>query len=659
MTDILAKNLSFIKKYNNSLCEKILAVDTITKDIQLNTNLAGEYNILIDGMAVHSVAGAQSEAKEIVKNIPHNSRNSIHVIYGLGLGYLYDEFVQNNSGSIIVYEPNIELLRMVLEIVDFSESFSKENSYFVSDYTEYRSVFEHVLRYRSRVSLSVLDFYKIHYKEDFEFFKKEVFRLFSMYDQNYSFQVNRIVSFLKHTAYNLDKKLECPLLTDYKDLLKGKPAVIVSAGPSLAKNIDVLKKYRDEVYIFCVGTALKTLLKNGIIPDFLHVIETLNTVVHYNVPETKDMILVCEPYTNSTIFDFPFRKIFVTASQETDAGRWFMDMAGKEPVEFETKGTVSYHALYSAMYLGCNPIILIGQDLAYSDGNCYAKGSAFEDLQCIFDEKLNKYRIYPKNFEKYRDAYYAPLTNLSNEEKDALLNKALQKFNAELVTVDGQDGKKLPTSAAYSLFIEYIKEFAKKYNNEKKLLNCSTGGAQIDGFENTTLENALSMHCSGVIDKEQVLKCDDFKADININQAKDNIKREISLMQTLLPIYKDGYKFIERTQKELNLRKTYTQDAKKNMSKASELYVQLTNRITSQSKLLRMLSLKEHSEIAYLMKENTLGSNLDFETASEFCEAFVEYYTRVEKKFRWFIYVLGLVVENLEKINNESSSTKS
>ena len=95
---------------------------------------------------------------------------------------------------------------------------------------------------------------------------------------------------------------------------------------------------------------------------------------------------------------------------------------------------------------------------------------------------------------------------MSNEEKDALLNKALQKFNAELVTVDGQDGKKLPTSAAYSLFIEYIKEFAKKYNNEKKLLNCSTGGAQIDGFENTTLENALSMHCSGVIDKEQVLK---------------------------------------------------------------------------------------------------------------------------------------------------------
>ena len=69
-------------------------------------------------------------------------------------------------------------------------------------------------------------------------------RIVDIVDHNYTFQVNNIYTFFKYTLTNISQKYKNPLLTDYKDIYKNKPAIIVSAGPSLHKNIDVLKKYQ-------------------------------------------------------------------------------------------------------------------------------------------------------------------------------------------------------------------------------------------------------------------------------------------------------------------------------------------------------------------------------------------------------------------------------
>lgn len=646
MTEILEKNIKHIRKYNSSLCDKVLAIKTLSKSFEINSNFVGEYNLVIDGIPVHSLTGAQQEAKDILENLPHNNMSSVHVLYGLGLGYLLDEFSQSVKGIVIVYEDDIELLRYVLEVVDFTSSFKNNNCYIVSNFDEYRMVFEHVFRYKTKVSLSALDYYILQRDTEYKAFGKEVERLYAMYDHNYSFQVHQIYSFLQQTMLCLDKKFNCPLLTDYKNLLKDKPAVIVSAGPSLARNIETLKKYKDSVYIFCVGTAFKTLIANGIVPDFLHVIEKVNTTIHYDSPKTKDIILVCEPYTSHYIYDLPFKNIFLTASEETDASRWFLDVAGKDFVPFETKGTVSYHALYSAMYLGCNSIILIGQDLAYSDGNCYAKGSAYEDLECFFDEKLNKYRIYPRNFEKYRDAYYAKL-DISIEEKNERLNNVIEKFNSELVTVDGQNGEKLPTSNAYAMFIEYIKEFGIRFNSKCKLINSSLGGAQIDGFENMPLELALNSFAVENLDKS-ILKNSDFKPSFNIKEIILRLHEEIDAISEVYPLFIKGKEYVDKIKQELANRNTLTEDALKNLKKASTLYVDIANKYIVKNKLLKMAAMKEHCELSYLMKQNDFGSDLDFEAASMFLSAFDNYYFNVRKNLYWIWYMLKKNITELE-----------
>lgn len=653
MSEILEKNLSYIKNYNPCLVNKILAVNEISRDIQLNTNLVGEYNIVVEGFSVHAIAGAQEEAKAVYKELPHNTDNSIHIIYGLGLGYLFDEFVQNSHGSIIVVEPDVELMRTVLELVDFSESFEKKPSYFVSDLEEFRVVFENVYRYASKVSLSSIDYYTLQTEKAYHSFKEQLEKIITIVGHNFSFQVSEIYDFLYYTTLALDKKFQKPLLTDYKDMLKNKPAVIVSAGPSLAKNIEKLKNYKDNVFIFCVGTALKTLCKNELTPDFLHVIERIDSKIHYDVPESKDMIMVCEPYTNNVIYDTEFKQILLTASEETDASRWYMDKTGKEQVDFETKGTVSYHALYSAMYLGCNPIILLGQDLAYSDGNCYAKGSAFEDLQCIFDEETQKYKIYPKDFDKYRDAYYASVA-WDTETKTQMLNKKLEIFNADVVTVDGQNDEKMPTSNVYALFIEYIKDFGQRYKNKKTLINSSVGGAKIEGFELFDIEDAILKYAQNPIDKKNYLSTENFKQDIDLDFVISSIKKDIDDINTVLPMLQKGGFYVRELKNEVQRSKTLSQKVVLHLKKCIAQYAEITNNYANKSRILRMIALKHHTGINYLMKEYLQG--VDESNINSYFDALNSYFSEVLTRAEQIKMNLSQSVEELIKANEISNS---
>lgn len=655
VSDILAKNLKSILEYNPLLCAKILGVNSFSKSIELAQNSNGEHNLVVEGVPVHSVNCAIDEAKNILSTLPHNNYGSIHVIYGLGLGYLCDVFVQNVKGSVIVFEPDIEVLRYVLEIVDFADSFSTKRCFFVSDYAEYSKVFSDVYKYRSKTSLSVLDYHFSQYKLVFENLKKEVERQYGLVSHNYSFQVNSIYHFLLNTLGALDHKVSSQLLTDYSGVLSGKPAIIVSAGPSLAKNIEFLKKYKDNVVIFCVGTALKTLLKNGIVPDFLNVIERSNTSIHYNMPETAQMMLICEAYTNYTVYEQKFSRVFVTASEETEASRWFLDKISKPLVPFETKGTVAYHALFSAKTLGCNPIILIGQDLAYSDGNCYAKGSVFDDLKCVFDENEQRYKIIAENFERFRDSYYhSPLVDI--DTKNQAMTALLDKFNRELVTVDGQNGEKLPTSAVYSLFIEYLKDFATRFNKSFKLVNSSSGGAMIDGFDNMPLADALNAFASNNIDKSELFSA--FKSDENVDLGPiiDSLKVEVNYVSRILPMLDEGIALANSFKKELNRAKIFTDNADKILTKMTNLYVQITNDYMIHSKMLGMVFMKERSELAYLMNE--YDGIFDKDMLRAFSETFYSYFNNTRAKFDVVVGALNYLIGNLERRNNESCYTK-
>ncbi len=646
MTDSLTKNLGFVEKYNPSLVRKLNEIDEIKKNYDIVQNTNGEYNLGIDGIAVHSLESAQAEAKAVFSSLAHNTNNSVHVLFGLGLGYLLDEFSQNSLGSVILFEPDLETLRLVFEAVDLSDSLQKRNVFIVSDFIEFENVFESVFRYKSEVSLSFLDYYKNHCANNFESFKTELFRLFQIYSFNFKFQTEEIFNFLKSTITSLEKKYSLPLLSDNKDKFKNIPAIIVSAGPSLGKNIDVIKKHSDKALIFCVGTALKTLCKKGITPDFLNVIEKYDTSLHFDVPCTKDMVLISEPFTHEVVHDIEFKKRLLSVSLETDPNRWFLEKGQKELVDFETKGTVSYQSLFSAFYMGCNPIILLGQDLAYTDGKCYAKGSEFEGLVCMKDETSGEYKILPENFEEFRDKYYST-HDVSDELKSYYLECKLETLNKSLTLVDSQDGGKLPTESGYALFIEYFNDFAKKYGDCVKLINSSIGGAKLEGFETTPLETVLAS-LPELADKSALIDSLKSESSFDIETVVKSLKEDVFAIEKVKPLFEKG---IQRVKHTLNYYRRAGNGVDSNvidaLSKAVDVYVEITNEHTNPNRLLKTIVFKENSILSHFLRESS--SNLNDDAARYLYQYLYDYFHIGLDKSAKICEDLKLTIKKLEE----------
>ena len=99
-----------------------------------------------------------------------------------------------------------------------------------------------------------------------------------------------------------------------------------------------------------------------------------------------------EGFCSFIVSNLKTKKTFNYLSDSNFINPWVRDCL-KINDELKTLGTVSYTAFMSAVMMGFDRIILCGQDLAYKDGKCYAKGSQFEDLECIFDKEENKFKI--------------------------------------------------------------------------------------------------------------------------------------------------------------------------------------------------------------------------------------------------------------------------
>ena len=501
-----------------------------------------------------------------------------------------------------------------------------------------------------------LDFYQTSNMVSFLNFKKWLIRTIELVDHNYKLQVKKTYEFFKSTAFKFDAKSSIPFLTDYKDVFKGKPAIIVSAGPSLNKNIEFLKKYKDNALVFCVGTALPVLYNNGIVPDFLNVIETVNTSVHYNLPIVKDISFIAESFTESSYLNMDFKRKFMTASLETDAARWYLEKFDREFVPFEAKGTVSYHALYCAYYLGCNPIILIGQDLAYSDGCCYAKGSKFDGLKCVFEESIGKFKIECDDYETFKKNYFASV-DYSPEVEESILQARLKELNDNLQTVAGQNGEVLPTDSVYALFIDYIKGFASEHGAGLKLINSSVGGALIDGFETLSLDKACEAYASSPLDKDSLFEImDNKKTNANVYSVLKNLKEDYKVYSHVYKIFKDGIEACKSLQEELEKNDAYTDSVKKLLDRLSKIYTKITNQYMQKYRIIKMITLEHYSELSYLTRENNFISTLD--DAKKYAQAYYQYFLQGESKFLEIGQFLNDSIENLEK-DNESSLAKS
>ena len=234
-------------------------------------------------------------------------------------------------------------------------------------------------------------------------------------------------------------------LTEYKDLYKNKPVLIVATGPSLNKQLPLLQKYQDLFVIIAADPAVPILKKHGIVPEFVVSIDPKKRPYWQHNDLDPATTFVIEIGCCPDVAWSSNHKYLVTSCHK-DVFRLLTDL-GAAPSYLLTGGSVTTTAFSLAEHLGANPIILIGQDLAWTDGKDHADG--------------------------YVSQY-------SREQLEARHAKGFE--------IEGYDGKPVRTERQLLYYKTWFEQRI-AHIPERLIVNATEGGARIEGAAHVPFES--------------------------------------------------------------------------------------------------------------------------------------------------------------------------
>jgi hypothetical protein len=234
-------------------------------------------------------------------------------------------------------------------------------------------------------------------------------------------------------------------LTEYKDLYKNKPVLIVATGPSLNKQLPLLEKYKDLFVIIAADPAVPILKKHGVVPQFVVSIDPQKRPYWKHNELDPATTFVIEVGCCPDVAWSSNHKYLVTSCHK-DVFRLLTDL-GAAPSYLLTGGSVTTTAFSLAQHMGANPIILIGQDLAWTDGKDHADG--------------------------YVSQY-------SREQ--------LQARHAKGFEIEGYDGKPVRTERQLLYYKTWFEQRI-ALMPDRLIVNATEGGARIEGAAHVPFES--------------------------------------------------------------------------------------------------------------------------------------------------------------------------
>jgi len=191
---------------------------------------------------------------------------------------------------------------------------------------------------------------------------------------------------MDHMLQNTDLICESPGIITLKDKFKDFPALIVATGPSLNKNIHLINKFKNKAVIFGADASINTFMKyvnedgerEPIVPDMVTSLERSPTTHRHfaQIPKENwgpllDTFLCACPVVRPDVYDNWHGK-YCMMYRDFSHFHWL----GVDKGTLNTGKSVTNLAWKVAEYMGCNPIILAGQDLAFArDGQTHVKGA--------------------------------------------------------------------------------------------------------------------------------------------------------------------------------------------------------------------------------------------------------------------------------------------
>jgi hypothetical protein len=332
---------------------------------------------------LHSRVDPEDEARRFAEAVEVGD-TFCYIVGGFGLGHHVRALHARLKGDafLVVAEPNLALLKAAMESVDLAGVFKDDKCVILTSLDKG----ELHTRLESRTSLIMMGTQFVPHPPSDRVageFQAAIRKLMADHLTYCRMSIVTLVSNSRMTcrnvANNLPRYLSTPPIDMLRDRFKGYPGIVVSAGPSLRRNIDQLARLKGRAVICSVQTTLKMLLDRGIEPDFVTSLDyhELSKRFFEGLPAGCRTHLIAEPKVNWQVTDaYPGP----TSLLDNRWARLCVGDALAARAGLKAGSTVAHLAFYLTLYLGCDPIILVGQDLAYTDHVYYTPGTSMHDL---------------------------------------------------------------------------------------------------------------------------------------------------------------------------------------------------------------------------------------------------------------------------------------
>ncbi|ECR3436522.1 motility associated factor glycosyltransferase family protein, partial [Campylobacter jejuni] len=390
--------------------------------------------------------------------------------YGFGNGVLFKALLQNkNHQHIVVFEKDIEIIWIMFHVLDFSNELQNSRLMILQTSSLDIELFSNFCSSKPFFQFSRIYFLELmsHY---YERFHEDVLELNKKLVQDFKDSILShgndpldALQGIEQFVYNLPQMITHP---SYKELLSKRKnlsdtAIIVSTGPSLTKQLPLLKKYANKATIFCADSSYPILAKHGIKPDYVCMLERDEIVAECFNNDfgefDKDIVFIVKSVTHPHTIKYLQKnnRAFILVSTYASFIQYLkLDYFGYFNMGF----SVAHMNFLLTIHLKYKNIILIGQDLAYAkDGQTHSQGFIHANLHN---------GDYERDLDKFSTTAYGGNGKVQSSEIWTLFR---HNFEKDIVNI--------------------------KMNYHITTYNCTEGGARIEG----TIEKPFLWACENLL----------------------------------------------------------------------------------------------------------------------------------------------------------------
>ncbi|EFP6867784.1 motility associated factor glycosyltransferase family protein [Campylobacter upsaliensis] len=466
MSSVFERNLAHLSP---SLQNALLSLDEksknafkIVEEYAKNENVFYK-NFITEGGAVFDYEEFEERLKEFKEKYP---LYPVLYFYGISNAFMIENLLQNPYHChLVIYERDLALLYVVLSSIDLSTALAQKRLLIFNEVSQMEYIFETqpFLAYSRTYFLELMsDFYAREQKEVLalnsflmEGFKKSILKQGN--DPKDALQG------IRQYVYNLDSMIKNPSLKELleKRKAKFKSCVIVSTGPSLSKQLPLLKEVQERVVIFAADSAYPILMQNDIVPDYVCMVERTDFTAEFfkhdfgNKDDKTTFLLASLVHPNAIEYLEKRGRNYILIPKHLNFAQYVdLKAFGLLP----SAVSVAHMAFAIALELEFKELVFIGQDLAYNDVG----------------------HSHPKDYQHSADF-----------ESEAY----------EKIKVVAYGGEGFVESHEIWIFFRQILEDLIKYVVSAKIYNATQGGARIEGM----IEKPFSECCKDFNENKQNL----------------------------------------------------------------------------------------------------------------------------------------------------------